>query len=192
MDEDDWPVARSTTGRFVKGQSGNPGGRPRRSVKAAKAGPSAFDVIVDRALTITRAGVAREVTVEEALQHKTYQAALSGDWIAQRELLRMIAKREAALAKAREAPRPKVEVRTEAPPPRNVDDALVILGIAREDASGQPFPDRFRHLLLEPWAVQRALSRRRGGTALAKWQIKKIMSSTTDAESLRWPRGTRS
>ena len=54
--------------RFRKGQSGNPKGRPKsRSVSAT----SAFDILIDRSLTVTQNGQLREVTIEEALQHRT-------------------------------------------------------------------------------------------------------------------------
>src|ERR671912_1717792 len=81
--------------RFRKGESGNPKGRPK-----ARPGPppSAFDVVIDRTLTVTQNGKPREVTVEEALQHRTYQDALAGNRAARREVLRMIAKRETWLA----------------------------------------------------------------------------------------------
>ena len=61
--------------RFRKGQSGNPRGRPRKQPDPQS---SAFDVVIDRTLTIVQDGVPREVTVDEALQHKTYQDAIAG------------------------------------------------------------------------------------------------------------------
>ena len=76
--------------RFRKGESGNPKGGPR----AAPHRPSAFDIVIDRTLTVTRNGKPREVTVEEALQHRTYQDAIAGSRAARREVLKMIAKRE--------------------------------------------------------------------------------------------------
>ena len=54
--------------RFRKGQSGNPRGRPRKKPDPT---PSAFDMVIDRTLTIVQDGVPREVTVDEALQHQT-------------------------------------------------------------------------------------------------------------------------
>jgi len=49
--------------RFRKGVSGNPKGRPRGARKEAS---SAFDIVIDRTLTVTQNGEPREVTVEEA------------------------------------------------------------------------------------------------------------------------------
>ena len=90
-------------GRFRPGTSGNPKGRPR---KAAKATASPFDILVDRTLTITRHGRPAVVTVEEALQHRTYQDAIAGKRMAQHEVLKWIRKREAWRA-AQDAGRPR-------------------------------------------------------------------------------------
>src|SRR5205809_7236768 len=81
--------------RFRKGQSGNPKGRPRAGPRLP---PSAFDIVIDRTLTVTQNGKAREVMVEKALQQRTYQDAIAGSRLARREILKMIAKRETWLA----------------------------------------------------------------------------------------------
>ena len=78
--------------RFVKGQSGNPGGRP----KVRRPHVSAFDIIFDKTLTVTLGGAERELSVDEALQLQTYQAALKGSRMAIRKVLKMIHKRELA------------------------------------------------------------------------------------------------
>ena len=86
------PKSPPISSRFQKGQSGNPKGRPRKA-KLEKTG-SAFDLVIDKTLTVTQGGVPREVTVDEALQHRTYQDAIAGNRSARREVLKMIAKRE--------------------------------------------------------------------------------------------------
>jgi len=170
--------------RFGKGQSGNRNGRPRS--KPADEAPPAFDVLINRTLTVTQDGKKREVTVEEALQHKTYQDALAGDRTARTEVLKMIAKREEWLA-AR-APRTGViERKKEGTDPRNADEAMLLLGIADHD------PERTDrrygpHLLLEPWAVQAALSRR-GRKGFEARDVADIERCTRDPESLDWPGG---
>ncbi len=58
--------------KFVKGQSGNPHGRPRKR----RPNVSAFDILFDKRLTVTENGIERELTVDEALQLKSYEAAL--------------------------------------------------------------------------------------------------------------------
>src|SRR3954452_6734660 len=90
-------------GRFQKGQSGNPAGRPR----VRRPHVSAFDIIFDKRLTVTQNGVERELTIDEALQLQTYQAALKGSKMAVRAVLRMIEKRELALRAAAPKALPK-------------------------------------------------------------------------------------
>ena len=103
--------------RFRKGVSGNPAGRPRKERPAGPA--SAFAVVIDRKLTVTQDGKSREVTVEEALWHKTYQNAIAGNRSAQREVLKMIKKREAYLnARKPKNLFPPVDCKIEYPPGR--------------------------------------------------------------------------
>ena len=172
--------------RFTKGRSGNPKGRPKRAGTPAA---SAFDILIDKVLTVSHGGEPREVTVEEALQHRTYQEAIAGNRSARRTILAMIAKRETHLAAGRPAPGPRVEMRREIDP-ENADAALLLLGIA--DRNPQRRGDRFdgEQLLLEPWAVQMALGRRRGGRKLSDREWQDIDRSTRDPGSLRWPRGS--
>ena len=66
-------MSRGGDTRFRAGQSGNPAGRPKKR----RPHVSAFDIIFDKTLTVTQGGVERELTVDEALQLQTYQAALS-------------------------------------------------------------------------------------------------------------------
>ena len=83
--------------RFKPGQSGNPNGRPTSS-RASRA--SAFEVIVEKTLTVDDGGGTREITVEEALQQRTYRDALAGKRMAQREVMKWIMKREAWRSRA--------------------------------------------------------------------------------------------
>lgn len=168
--------------RFRRGQSGNPRGRPRKPDSKT---PSAFDVVIEKSLTVVQNGRAREVTIDEALQHRTYQDAIAGNLAARREVLKMIAKREQALAK-RQPRVPAVEVKMEGVDPRNAEAALLILDIARIDASRASLDNRYKHLLLEPWAVKAALARRRGAR-LNEREIAEIKRCTRDADALRWP-----
>ena len=84
------PGRRPKSTGFRKGVSGNPAGRPRKERPADPT--SAFDVVIDKTLMIEQDGKSREVTIEEALWHKTYQNAIAGDRSAQREVLKMIDK----------------------------------------------------------------------------------------------------
>lgn len=172
--------------RFRKGQSGNPKGRPKK--KAVPTEESAFDIIMDKRLTVTRNGVPREMTVEEALLHKTYQEAIAGKARAQREIIRLILNRESAQVSKTASKGPVVSVVTEPTDPQNSNEALLILGIAGPDPRWETHEDSAGRLLLEPWAVQKALSRRRGGNALTASEIEEIKRCTRDPESLQWPR----
>jgi uncharacterized protein DUF5681 len=88
--------AMPNPGWFRKGQSGNSNGRPTAS-RPPQA--SALDVIVGKTLTVAHGCGTREITVEEALQQRTYRDAVAGKRMAQREVLKWIAKREAWLVK---------------------------------------------------------------------------------------------
>ena len=187
-------TAPASSTRFRKGQSGNPQGRPKGRSGGLPQGPaSAFDIIIGKTFAIMQNGVQRELTAEEALQIRTYQDAIKGNRPARREILKMIAKREKWLA-AREKPKTRpIELRTEGHDPENAEEAMLILGIAAFDESCEAqFRSERRQLLLEPWSVQAALSRRRGGSRLADKEVAEIKRCTHAPETLRWPRGWRS
>jgi hypothetical protein len=172
-------------GWYPKGRSGNLNGRPRAS-SASQA--STFDIVVDKTLTVTHHGVTREMTIEEGLQQKTYQNALAGNRMAMREVAKWIRKRDAWFAKraSRASSRPAIKS-FRSPDPDNADTALLVLGIAA------PNPARAgldTDLLLEPWATQAALRRRRGGKRLTDWERAEIRRCTRDPDCLRWPRET--
>jgi hypothetical protein len=145
-------------------------------------------------VTVTQGGVDQELSVEEALQLRTYQDAVAGNRAARREVLKMIAKREKAIAdreKAiadrRQRIMPSAPFKSETDP-RNADAAICLLGIAAPDQSREEAnPDA---LLLEPWAVQAALGRRRGRKALPTKDVDEIKRCTRAPETLRWPRRT--
>jgi len=177
---------RPPPGRAVrKGTSGNSKGRPK-SRRASSI--SAFDIIMDRTLTLTQGGKPREVTLEEALQHRTYQQAIQGNRAAQRDVLKMIAKREKWLAAKRPVSWPKLLM--EPKDPDNANEALLLLGIAEPDTRWNYPTDKYQRLQLQPWAVQAALSRP-GRRRLSARDVSEINRCTRDAETLRWPAGVR-
>lgn len=164
--------------RFQKGQSGNPAGRPKKR----RPNISAFDIIFDKTLTVTQGGKERQLTIEEALQLQTYQDALKGSRMAIRKVLKMIEKREVALAK-RERPAPK-PIRTEIHHTSdNATEAMRLLEIAGEvpDYDGKRWK-------LHAWAVQAALSRP-GRKKFSQKDVDNIKLFTFDFAQLRWPRG---
>ena len=126
-------MSKGNATRFRKGQSRNPAGRP----KARRPNVSAFDIIFDKTLTVTQGGVERELTVDEALQLQTYQAALRGSKMAVRAVLKMIEKRETALAKAAPAsPLSPIKWHWEADP-RNADEARQLGCTGRPQQAGK-------------------------------------------------------
>lgn len=175
-------------GRFKQGQSGNPKGRPKSRAKPQTS--SAIEVIMDKTLTVTRNGVPREITVEEALQQRTYQDAIDGNRSAQREVLKWIMKRDKYLAAENRQKSPKGMTRRISPDPDNADEALLLLKITALDPRRQDYDEDRAQMLLEPWAVQLALSRRRSGKKLDKKEVEAIRRCTRDPDSLHWPNGT--
>ncbi len=174
-------------GWFVKGRSGNRNGRPKTSPAEP---PSAFEVLLEKTLTVTDRGGTREITLEEALQRQTYQDALAGKRPAMRQVMKWIIKREAWLAKqhAPGAESPMTVLKEHQP--KNADAALVLLGIAAPHPARAKMCGARAELLLEPWAAQAALRRRRGAQRLTDNEREEIRRRTRDADSLRRPRGS--
>jgi hypothetical protein len=146
--------------------------------------------VVDKTLTVTHQGTTREITMEEALQQRTYRDAVAGKRMAQREVLKWIQKREAWLAEhAPKAAWQPIE-RLSSPDPDNADAALLLLGIAAPNPARADVGGPRAQLLLEHWAVQAALRRRRGGNRLTERELAEIRRCTRDPDGLRWPERT--
>ena len=164
--------------RFKPGQSGNPNGRPP---KPRRPNVSAFEIVLDKRLTATVGGKERELDPEEALQQQMLKDALAGKRMAIRKVLKMIEKREKALAKKN------------GPPPRNIpieadhcadnaNEAMRILGIAEPDPT---HPNRWK---VNSWATQAALSRP-GRRKFSQREAQSIKFFTNDPDMLQRPRG---
>jgi hypothetical protein len=146
---------------------------------------------LEKTLTVTGRSGTRELTMEETLRLQTYQRALNGDRMASREVLEWIKKRHAWFAKNGPKARPPAITRYISPDPDNADAALMLLGIVARGPARAEFGEDQARLLLEPWAVQEALRRRRGGQRLTDEERDWIRRCTRDPDSLRWPRGTK-
>lgn len=175
-------MSRGGATRFRKGQSGNPNGRP----KARRPHVSAFDIIFDKTLTVTQNGVGRELTVDEALQLQTYQAALKGSRMAVRQVLKMIEKREVAIAALAPPPHkgPRIEQVFDSD---NANEALQILGIAEYGPAPHGGGPATRPFRLATWATQAAVSRP-GRRAFDHKELDEIRRMTLDPDKLKWPR----
>lgn len=178
-------LSTTNAGRFPKGRSGNLKGRPKKS--GASEG-SAFEVLVDKTLTVATQGGTQEISVEEALQQRTYQDALAGKGMAIREVVKWIIKREAWRVKHKQKAHTSVTL-LRSYDPGNANAALVLLKIA-VSVPGCAHPPETPKLLIETWATQAALRRRRGGKRLSKKNCVDIRRCTRDPDTLHWPRGT--
>jgi hypothetical protein len=175
--------AQKTTnaGWFRKGQSGNLRGRPRGSgSRTSKA--SAFEILLDWTLTITTGGKTREISMEEALQQRTFRDALAGKRMAVREVIKWIKTRAAWFAKHAPPLRQKISLKSSLDPD-NADAALVLLGIATRTPECPDIREPAR-LYLEPWAVQLGLRRKGGAASLTEKDREAILRCTRDEEAL--------
>jgi hypothetical protein len=100
----------------------------------------------------------------------------------------MIAKREKAMADRGLRTQRRSVTSKISPDPRNADAAMCLLGIAAPNKSREEYDPGA--VLLEPWAVQAALRRRRGSKALSMEDVGTIRRCTRAPETLRWPRRT--
>lgn len=161
------------------------GGRrtPKGLVKPA---PSIFEVLRDKRVPATVDGEQRELPLEQVLQHTVVHDAFAGKRKAVRTALKWIREREDARA-AKDPVNVSGRLLFEKGDPDNIDEALLILGIATEE-KGRIWVKGRRPLLLESWGVQLALSRRTGAK-LTESEADMIERSTRDSRWLRWPRG---
>lgn len=166
--------------RFQKGHSGNPAGRP----KARRPHVSAFDIIFDKTLTVTLNGTERELTVDVALQMQTYQAALKGSKMAIRAVLKMIEKREKAIAK-RSPPQHKAVRLMHEYDSDNANEAMLILDITRYDGPGDG-----HRMRVSTWAAQAGLSRP-GRPPLSEKELNDVRFFTHESDKLKWPKRRR-
>jgi hypothetical protein len=169
--------------RFAKGQSGNPAGRPR----LRRPHVSAFDIIFDKTLAVIQGGAERELTVDEALQLQTYQAALKGSRMAVRAVLKMIEKREVAIARLAPVTTKGARFEVESDSD-NAHDAMLLLGIVDYDAPPEDVGPGGARLKLATWAAQAAISRP-GRRSLTDRNREDINLFVFDPGKLRWPRG---
>lgn len=171
--------------RFTKGQSGNPHGRPKKERPPA----SAFDVVFDQALRVTQNGIEREMTVEEALQLQTYQSALKAKKMAIRAVLKMIEKREEALAKlVHFKNNVQMSVLFDSGNANAAMELLEISALGEAPHGGGPST---RPLQVALWAAQAGLSRP-GRRTLSQKEKDEIMNLTNHSHELQWPRQYRS
>ncbi|KJC36500.1 DUF5681 domain-containing protein [Bradyrhizobium sp. LTSP857] len=169
-------------GSFRKGQSGNRRGRPPGSGKQAE---DPYRVLLNKTVTTTIRGKISEMPIEEAIQHRTFKDALAGKPRAIRQVLEWIKEREAWLKQHRPtALSQQTPMRESSPDPDNADQALMFLGIARIDRYRAKWGLERTPLIIEPWAVELALSRNRNGADFSQRDWDHVKLCTRDFEVL--------
>ena len=166
----------------MKGRSGNPSGRP----KTRRPHNSAFDIIFDKTLTVRQGSLEREITIAEALEFQTYQAALSGNKPAIRTVLKMIEKRERALRLAAPPPPPIARPFKFSNATKSADEAMRLLNIICSNPDW-PGPNSSRPQVVETWAAQAAISRP-GRPRFSARDRESMHLFIKDFDSLRWPK----
>ena len=183
-------TGRDSRGRFTKGQSPNPKGRPK---KAPDTVDSCLGVVFDRLVTAKGPDGTRKVmSADEAVEHRVYQDAMEGKarainrvigWIQNRQKWRI---KEADRRSPRAVPSQKFVT-----DPENAVEALTLLGIATDNHPYNEAGSERVWRLLEPWAVEAALRRRRSEEPFDDKAVAEIERCTRDPKNLRWPRASR-
>jgi len=186
----------SSGGRFQKGVSGNPKGRPKKATgRAEKEHP--FIQLAESSHLTTVNGSESQTKTNELLQFKIYNEALKGDLKAIRRVLGWVKKRveyfEKQKWKNKSAP---LELSIEVTDPRNADAALETLGIIFPRRDGLYGDDEtlvgqesdYTEYVMAPWVVQSALSRNRGKELISQQDLDWALAYTDNASSIKVPR----
>jgi Family of unknown function (DUF5681) len=159
--------------RFIKGQSGNPGGRP-----PGRQPEALYQAVLGQTVTIREGGVERRVTAAEAFVLQLTKRGLEGDGAAARESLAMIeqARERQGAGQSRIS-----EIVLVGVAPGSVTSALEPLRMARKL---DPYRETAR-IALEPWLVESALARL--DRRLSPADQRTIVKATRTPHRVRWP-----
>ena len=162
-------------GRFCKGQSGNPRGRPRKPPFELP-----YDTVFNASITVMQNGQPKQVTVEEALILKIKKDALTGTARATTDLRKLLAIGP-KVRQARQAGVPdKFHIRTTEV--NSIGEAISALRIVKKL---DPYGPNCRYML-EPWIVQLALSRL-GDRQLSVEDQQQVYANTRTPHKVDWP-----
>jgi len=181
---------RSDNGRFQKGRSGNPKGRPRKKVNPKADWVSPLQVVFGQPVALSDG---TELSAQDAAMQKALEDAFADSRKARKRIVKALIKREKARQSLKSKLGPRVEIKFEAKETRDADDAMLLLGIARRHpwfniADGDS-RNTDEQLQLESWIVQEALKRRRGAEPLRAEDLPLLKNSTYQSDAVDWPEG---
>lgn len=165
---------RST--RFVKGQSGNPKGRPKGARRQAP-----YETILGQMVTVREEGVTRQMTAAEAFVLHVTRKGLEGDSAAARAAMTAIgeARQRRAPTHAQLVSNIVYAIMT----PGSVNRAMLTLRMAVKHDAYRPTA----RVKLRPWVVEAALARL-GNRRLDIEQQKTVWQATQTPWKVQWPK----
>ena len=158
--------------RFVKGQSGNPKGRPKGRHRNAP-----YEAVLGQMVTVRDGAVERRMSAAEAFMLQMAKRGLEGDGSAGRAM--MTALEEFKVRHIAETPHNIVVNYIR---PGSVNGGLEALRMARTLDAFRPTA----RLMLEPWIVEASLARL-GDRQLSEEEQHIVLAATRTPHKVTWP-----